>query len=66
MVRFFFMVGKMDKCTAEEDFILKMGINMKVILKTGKERDKGFILGLITPFIKVYLSDKKDYGKMIL
>jgi len=49
----FLMEGKMGKCMDEEDSILKMEINMKVILKMVKERDKGFILGLIIPFIKV-------------
>ncbi len=59
----FYILGKMVKCMDEGDSILKMEISMKAILKMDKERAKGFILGLTTPFIKVNFSNNRIVEK---
>jgi hypothetical protein len=59
----FFILGKMGKCMDVGDSILKMVISMKAILKMDKERDRGFILGLTTPSIKVKLFIKRIVEK---
>lgn len=62
----FYKLGKMGKCMDGADFILKMEISMKDTLKMDKERDKGFILGLINPFIKVLFFNKRIMEKRLI